>query len=150
MYNSIIDNLKEDLQLDKAINRFCCSKLESRVDFSHKDLTKINVKYGSKELAKSINDEINGKYSQYVNSYWISESSLEIISSKTNKSKAIKLLLEKLNISTNNIYTIGDGYSDIQMVKDFNGFAMKDAVSELKEVANKEYESVSDLIKEIN
>lgn len=147
--NEIIDNLKEDLQLNKTIAGFCCSKLESRVDFKYKDLTKINVKYSSKELAKSINDEINGKYSQYVNSYCISESSLEIISSETNKSKAIKLLLEKLNISTNNIYTIGDGYSDIQMIKDFYGYAMKDAVSELKEVAKKEYESVANLIDDI-
>ena len=147
--NEIIDNLKNDLQLEKTIDGFCCSKLESRVDFSYKDLTKINVKYNSKELAKNINDEINNKYSQFVNSYWISGSSLEIISSETNKSKAIKLLLEKLNISSNNIYTIGDGYSDIQMVKDFNGFAMADSVEELKKTARKEYESVSDLIKEI-
>lgn len=147
--NEIIDNLKNDLQLEKTIDGFCCSKLESRVDFSYKDLTKINVKYNSKELAKNINDEINSKYSQFVNSYWISGSSLEIISNETNKSKAIKLLLEKLNISTNNIYTIGDGYSDIQMVKDFNGYAMKESVDDLKKVAKKEYVSVSDLIKEI-
>lgn len=147
--NEIIDNLKSNLQLDKTIDGFCCSKLESRVDFSYKDLTKINVKYVSKELAKNINDEINSKYSQYVNSYWISGSSLEIISSETNKSKAIKLLLEKLNVPNRNIYTIGDGYSDIQMVKDFKGVAMADSVKELKKVAKKEYKSVSDLIKEI-
>ena len=28
-------------KLEKSIKGFCCSKLESRVDFNHKDLTKI-------------------------------------------------------------------------------------------------------------
>jgi hypothetical protein len=35
------------------------------------------------------------------------------------------------------------------MIKDFNGYAMKKSVVELKEVAKKEYDSVSELINEI-
>ena len=147
--DEIINNIKEDLQLDKSIKYFCCSKLESRVDFDHNDLTKINVRYNSKEEAIVINEIINSKYPNDINSYYITENSLEIISNKTNKSKAINVLLDKLNISNNNIYTIGDSYSDIEMIKDFNGNAMVNAVDELKQVAIKEYESVSDLIEEI-
>lgn len=147
--DEIINNIKEDLQLEKSIKGFCCSRLESRVDFDHKDLTKINVKYNSKEEAMTINEIINSKYSNYINSYYVTENSLEVISNETNKSKAINLLLNRLDVLLENVYTIGDGYSDIGMIKDFNGYAMANSVKELKEVATKEYESVSNLIAEI-
>lgn len=147
--DNVINNIKEDLQLEKSIKGFCCSKLESRVDFEHNNLTKINVKYNTKEEAMTINEIINNKYSDDVNSYYVTENSLEIISNKTNKSNAINLLIEKLSILHENVYTIGDGYSDIEMIKDFNGYAMINAVDELKQVAIKEYESVSNLIDEI-
>ncbi len=147
--NEIIPEIKKDLKLEKSIKGFCCSELESRVDFNHKDLTKINVGYNSKDEAISINGKINNKYSQFINSYSIAETSLEIISNETNKSKAIDLLLNRLNIKRQNVYTIGDGYSDIEMVKNFNGYAMQESVDELKKVAKKEYSSVSELINEI-
>ena len=94
-----------------------------------------------------INDNINAKYFEFVNSYYVTINSLEIISNKTNKSKAIDLLINKLKLSKENAYTIGDGY--IEMVKNFNGYAMKKSVDELKKVAKKEYDSVSELINEI-
>lgn len=147
--DEIIPEIKNDLKLEKSIKGFCCSKLESRVDFNHKDLTKINVGYNSKDEAISINININNKYSQFINSYQIAETSLEIISNETNKSKAIDLLLNRLNIKRQNVYTIGDGYSDIEMVRNFNGYAMQESVDELKNVAQKEYSSVSELINEI-
>ena len=147
--DKIINNIKEDLNLNKSITGFCCSKLESRVGFKHKDLTKINALYNSKKEAMSINKIINNKYFNYINSYYVTENSLEIISSETNKSKAINLLRNKLDILKENVYTIGDSYSDIEMIKDFNGYAIIDSVNELKEVAKKEYKSVSDLINDI-
>ena len=58
-------------------------------------------------------------------------------------------MIERLNILQENVYTIGDGYSDIEMIKDFNGYAMVNSVNELKQVAIREYESVSNLIDEI-
>lgn len=149
MDNDIITNIKKDMLLEKSINNFCCSLLESRVGFNHKDLTKINARYNSKNEAMDINKDINEKYNKYVNSYYVTENSIEIISKITNKSKAIQLLMDRLNIDIKNVHTIGDGYSDIQMVKDFNGYCMEDSVNELKEVAKKEYSSVSDLVEEI-
>ncbi len=147
--NEIIDNIKNDLQLEKSLKGFCCSRLDSRVDFNHKDLTKINVRYNSKEEAMTINKIINDRYSSFVNSYYVTENSLEIISNEINKSKAIDILLKELDISRNNAYTIGDGYSDVEMVKDFNGYAMVNSVDELKNIAKKQYKSVSELINDI-
>ena len=44
------------------------------------------------------------------------------------------------------IYTIGDGYSDIKMIKDYNGYAMKESVQELKESAIGQVNCVSELL----
>lgn len=147
--NEIINSIKEDLQLEKSVKWYCCSKLQSIANFEHKDLTKINVRYNSKEEAMLFNKIINSKYSNYINSYYVPTNSIEIISNKTNKSKAIDLLLKELDILNKNIYAIGDGYSDIEMIKDFNGYAMINSVDELKSIAKKKYKSVSELINEI-
>ena len=149
MNNEIISKLKKDLQLNKALENFCCSKLKSRTDFDHKDLTKINIKYKNKEIANSINLNINKNYSDYVNSYHVADKLIEIIAAQTNKSYAINLLSKKLNLPKKTIYTIGDDYSDINMIKEFNGFIMKNSVEELKKLDIKKYDSVSELIYDI-
>lgn len=147
--NGIIQNIKKDLQLDKSIDSFCCSELETKIPFEHQNLTKINVKYKTKKESVQMNEIINKKYSEFVTSYNITSSSIEIISCKIDKSKAIRILAEQLEIDKTNIYTIGDSYTDIQMVKDFNGYCMKDSVKELKKVAKGEYKSVSNLVYDI-
>ena len=149
MNNEIIKNIKNELKLDESIDNFCCSNLETKVPFEHKDLTKINVKYKTKKESIKMNNIINNYYSDYVTSYNITSSSIEIISSKTNKSKTIQMLADKLDVDNKSIYTIGDGYSDIQMVKDFNGYCMKESVEELKDVAIDECDSVSKLVNKI-
>ncbi len=126
--SNIIKDIYEDLNIKESINSFNCSELESRVDFNHQNLTKINVKYNSREEAMRINKIINDKYSNYVVSYFVNTNSIEIISNQTNKSNAINILIERLGLSKDDIYTIGDGYSDIDMIKDFNGYAIKDSV----------------------
>ena len=147
--NSIIPKIKNELHIENAIEYFCCSNLESRVNFEHTELTKIRVKYNTKEEAMKVNEILNSKFSEYINSYIVTNSAVEIISNKTNKSNAIKLLSKKFNINEKNVYTIGDGYSDITMIKDFNGYCMANSVEELKQIATKEYNSVSELIRDV-
>ncbi len=149
IYNQVIEKIKNDVCLEESIESFCCSGLESRVDFSHNNLTKIHVKYHNKDKAMQVNNIINNKYSKYVTSYYVTSNSIEIISNRTSKSNAIRLLTERLSIDTSNVYSIGDGYSDIEMVRDFNGYCMKNSVNELKQVAISEKGSVSELIKEL-
>lgn len=147
--NNVIMDIKNNLQLEKSLNKFCCSLLQSRVDFNYPNLTKINVKYSSFDEAMAVNNIINKKFQSFVNSYYVEKNSVEIISCEITKSKAIQLLIEKLNISKDNVYTIGDGYSDIDMIKNYNGFAINGALEELKKYALKEYDSVSELVEEI-
>lgn len=147
--NQIINNLKNDLELDKTDKYFCCSELESRVDFNHTNLTKIALVYNDEVNVQNLSSKINKKYNE-INSYPVIQNMLEIISKETDKSKSIKLLSKYIGLSNlSNIYTIGDGYSDISMVKNYNGYAMQNSVNELKNVANKEYKSVSEMISDI-
>lgn len=148
-----IQNMKVDLENDTSKTQtnkyFCCKGKASRLAFDNKDLTKINIKLDSEEMANKINNMMNDKYSENINCYKVSNDIVEIIFKEINKSKAIKLLADYYDLDNKFIYTIGDGYSDIEMIKNFNGYAMKDSVEELKKVAKKEYESVSELINEI-
>ena len=146
--NTNIEELKKDLNLEKSIEHFCCSKLESRLDFNYPNLSKIAIRYLPLVNISKIKENIENKYSN-INIYKVSTNMLEIISKEINKSLAIKILIDKLNINKSDVYTIGDGETDIKMIKDYNGYAMKNSVSELKEEAILEVDSVSKLIKKI-
>ena len=147
--NEILESLKLDLHIENSERNFCCSILESRVDFEYKNLTKIHVKYNDSEYSNKILKKLEEKYNGCINAYLVSGNSIEIISKNANKSKAIKLLSKEIEIGQEKIYTIGDGYSDIEMIKDYNGYAMKESVDKLKNVALEEIDSVSDLIRKI-
>jgi len=114
MNDKVIPRLKEMLELEKAADVFCCSALDSRVDFDHLSLTKIHVRY-QEEIAPMIKDR----------------------------------LLEILKIEKKNVFTIGDGDSDIEMVKEYNGYCMENSVDELKKVAINEVSSVSQLVEKL-
>lgn len=136
MNNEIVNEIIDDLDVSNSINHFCCDIENSRLNFNSKNLTKIHIKYDCKNKAIQINEIINKKYFKYVNCYYVTCDAVEIISNKTNKSKAIEEIMKLEKIKRQNIYTIGDGYSDIEMIKDFNGYCMKDSVEELLEYCN--------------
>lgn len=147
--DDIIDDLKNILLLEECQSYFCCSTFESRVDFDYGNLTKINVKYKSNKVAHMVMENIIEKFSEYVNVYYVSDRKIEIISRFTSKVDAINKLIKTLGIDKNNVYAIGDGYSDILMVKEFNGYCMKESVPEIKEYAIEEVDSVSKLLEKI-
>ena len=147
--NDVIKNIKKDLEIEKAIKYFCCNLENSRTNFNDKDLTKIHAKY-EKNKAEQINSLINKKYAEFVNCYFVSGNAVEIISNKTCKSYAIEEIAQIENINQEEIFTIGDGYSDIEMIKNYNGYCMEESVQELLKICNgKIVKSVSELIEKI-
>lgn len=147
--NDVIKNIKKDLEIENAIKYFCCNLENSRTNFNDKDLTKIYVKY-EKDKAEQINSLINKKYSEFVNCYLVSGNAVEIISNKTCKSNAIEEIVQIEKVNRENIFTIGDGYSDIEMIKSYNGYCMEESVQELLKICNgKIVKSVSELIEKI-
>lgn len=151
---SIQDDIKEilvkDLDLCDQDNMFVCKGLEGRVSIKERQITKIHKRFETFEKSKEVNDIINKKYGNKINSYLIpSNNAIEIISSKTNKAKAIQILADIEQIKKDNIYTIGDSYNDIEMLTSFNGCCMENAENEIKKRFNKKYKGVSYLIDEL-
>lgn len=142
IYTKCIDNdvLKNLINLLNNNIVFLCSGLKKTNILEN--VTKINVHYDDIETSKKINDFLNTNYKDYINSYLINPYTIEITSNLASKKIAIDYLNNLLNIDS--IYTIGDSYSDIDMIKSYNGFAMKDCVDELNKI--KKVSSVSEVI----
>ena len=64
---------------------------------------------------------------------------------KSRKSDYIRAVGLHEKIDDKDIYTIGDGYNDIDMIESFNGYAMENANNAVKQVSLGQYKSVADL-----
>lgn len=125
---------------------------------------KINY-YGSKKFDGEINkimltftniDDAIGTYNKIkktnlVNTYLINRRGklpkVEIINKNTNKAESIKYI-EKLE-NPNKIEVIGDGHQDIEMIKEYKGNCVTNAVHEVKKISKKEYKCLYELIQEL-
>lgn len=124
---------------------------EDTSNINNPDISKITIEFQKDiETFKKVMMDVVKKYNNKLNIYFTQNYEIEIISKETNKSKAIDLLMKKVNFKKENIYTIGDSYTDIEMINDYNGSCMEKSIDILKNDKNiKKYSSVSVLIKDI-
>lgn len=125
--------------------------IEDTSDINNPNISKITIRFQKDiEAFKKIMMDVIKKYNDKLNIYFTQNFEIEIISKETNKSKAVNLLMKKANFKKENIYTIGDSYTDIEMINDYNGSCMEKSIDILKNNKNiKKYSSVSELIKDI-
>lgn len=143
--NKTVTKLKKIFNFDD-LEYFACKDKFSRVDIDTKDLSKINITLQDNLVAKKAVDYIN-RYFDDIKAYILfHKNQLEIVSARANKRNAVKYIANLENINRYNIYTVGDGYTDFEMIKDYNGYCMSDCVSELKNVAIKSVDSVGNII----
>lgn len=150
----ISEEVKKELifkmNLNDGDNMFSCSKLDSRVSIKSNNITKIHRKYETLEETKKVSNDINRDYCNHVVSYVLPNSkAVEVISAETNKAKAIEIIAKLENVEKEQIYTIGDSYNDIEMLKEFKGNCMEISEVEIYDICEKKYKSVSDLIIEL-
>lgn len=145
---SIIKKLIDDLEKDKCLEYFACYGLNSRVDINDEELTKIHIKYESTLKTLEKLEELNKKYGNYINCYLVSKNfAIEIVSKLANKKNAIVEIMKLENINKEDVYTIGDGSTDEEMLKYFNGYAMKNSSAIINKLGLNKLNSVSELIK---
>lgn len=135
------------LKINVSENYFCCSALESRVDIYHENLTKIHIRYKKEITARKVANKINKKFSKCLKVYVINKSAVEIISSHINKAIAITHITK--NINKEDVYTIGDGINDLDMIKEYKGFKMSCGTELLNGIALGEVDNVHNLIEKI-
>ena len=146
---NLLTKLIPYLKLDNVINYYYCTPQEKTKELNNKEITKIYIKYNNKEEKDKVITTIKETFKNELNIYYLSNNAIEITSSNVNKKKAIYKVLDIVKIDKQNVYTIGDGQSDIEMIKEFNGYTMVNGIKELKEYSIKELNSVSELLKEL-
>ena len=113
------------------------------------DINKIMLTFKNIEDATGVFNII--KNTDLVTTYLINRKGkmpkVEIINKNTNKAETIKYI-EKLE-NPNKIEVIGDGPQDIEMIKEYKGNCVTNAVHEVKKISKKEYKYVYELIQEL-
>lgn len=94
-------------------------------------------------------DKIMIKYNMCYKIFKEKEIHIYIYSNLVSKSKPIDYIKKKENIMDTNIYTVGDNINDLEMLRDYNGYAMYHASKEIKEIAGNTCFSVSNLIRKL-
>ena len=117
--DSILDyaNNNKDIYDVVLINTF-----KKRVDDTS-NVVKIILKLYSYEKAFEVKNYIDESYTN-IRSYLVRDEDyylVEIVSSEASKSFMIEKILEKEKIVKKNVFTIGDGINDIDMIKNYNG-----------------------------
>ena len=115
------------------------------------NIVKIMLKLYSYDKALEVKNYIDKSYTN-IKSYFISEDNhylVEVVSNKASKSLMIDKILDKEEIVKKNVYTIGDGINDIEMIRDYNGYRVRNSCKELVSVTDRVIDNVSDLISRI-
>ena len=116
------------------------------------NIVKIMLKLYSYDKALEVKNYIDKSYTN-IKSYFISEDNhylVEVVSNKASKSLMIDKILDKEGIVKKNVYTIGDGINDIEMIRDYNGYRVRNSCKELVSVTDRVIDNVSDLISRIS
>lgn len=115
----------------------------------NRDINKIMLTFKNIEDATGVFNII--KNTDLVTTYLINRKGkmpkVEIINKNTNKAKAIKVIEELEKPSK--IEVIGDGTQDIEMIKEYNGNCVVNAIDKVKKISKKQYKYVYELIKEL-
>lgn len=129
-----------------------------KVQDYEKELLKIRVKTSDYKLAQNIENDINNifkndvkAHSAFPSMYYDDQNFVvvDIVSKNAGKEKAIKRLLEILEIEKEQVVTIGDGRNDIDMIKEYKGYSMETAEEEVKKSASKIFKTVADILEEL-
>ncbi len=146
-YN-ILENKSYVLKNYENGNFFSTAK-EGLVSPDTKDITKIHLEFKKEEYLEEVK-YLREKYNKKINLYEIlNNNDIEIISNRASKMIAIDKILKLELIQNNNVYTIGDGFSDVEMIKKYNGYAVPNAVEVLKQYSIKEVEDVKTLVEDV-
>ena len=97
-------------------------------------VTGMYVGNGNVQKAQKLSDEINEKFAQYGVKSHVAGTFVDIGVHGVTKSSGIELLREHFGYY-GEVFTVGDSFNDIPMLKNYNGFLMENGVRGLLEFA---------------
>lgn len=98
----------------------------------------------NRETVSNLIQFFNGKKNIFSRTF--DNDNVYINNSLNTKLKAIDYLVNFLNISKDDVYTIGDYDDDLEMIQNFNGYRMKESSDLLVKNVNQYVSSVRDLV----
>lgn len=148
----LVDSILEYANNDKDIYDIVLIDTFNKGINNTSNIVKIMLKLYNYDKALEVKNYIDKSYTN-IKSYLISEDNhylVEIVSSEASKSLMIDKILDKEKIVKKNVYTIGDGINDIDMIRDYNGYRVRNSCKELVSVTDRVIDNVSDLISRIS
>ena len=97
------------------------------------------------EIAHYINTNFRGYAVAYVNVHCV-----DIVPDGVSKAEGLYFIEQEYALDHDSIYTIGDSFNDLPMLKEFHGNAVAHALDVIQEVAENVYVSVGELIEEVS
>lgn len=116
-------------------------------DFSMlKEFTHSNCTFQSEEKAQEFADYVNGNYSDRISAH---RNGWSVDMPPANTSKVTGIYEYARMFDNPEIYAVGDNVNDIPMIKEFEGYAVSNAVEAVKTVAKHQCNRVCDMIEEL-
>ncbi len=148
----LVDSILEDVNNNKYIYDIVLIDIFNKGINNTLNIVKIMLKIYNYDKALEVKNYIDENYIN-IKSYLIRDEDhylVEVVSIKASKSFMIEKIVTKEKIEKNNIYTIGDGINDIDMIRDYNGYRVKKSCSKLYSITSKVVFSVNDLISRVS
>jgi len=154
LIDSLIANtIYNKVLLNKGIEKAIVYSKNKKDVKEFNNVIKLLFIFSNIEETFKVKEFIDINFSNYIKTY-ISERhdhiTLEVISKNINKSLAINEIKNIENINKKDIYVIGDNFNDIEMIKDYNGYAINTSIKEVKSITTKYCDCVYELIDIIN
>jgi len=111
------------------------------------DCVKVVGIYDDLNKASKILNEILSEVDVYA---YLSKSHINIVDKSVNKCNSLKRLLNLEGLANNEIYVIGDGINDLELIKNFNGVIMSNHNNKLDNLCRKEYDTLYEYIEELS
>lgn len=141
-----IINETTDEAIDK-IRQKCLKLYKQTADEAlEHEVVSVGARFYEFDTAKKWNDYINENYNDVTSFNNITY--INVVPKGLSKATGIKLIANKLNVDISNVYTIGDNLNDIEMITEFDGACVANAVEGVLNITNKVYKSVEEYILE--
>jgi len=132
---SIIKKYKTTYLFDDGIS-FCKKK---------EDPIKVAISYQDKEQIKPLLEELK-KLNLYI---YVSETWINITNREANKYDTIQWMIEYLNVDKKEVYSIGDGINDREMLKYLKGVMISSHHDSLQGLKLEKYDTLFEYVEEL-
>jgi len=109
------------------------------------DFNQVSIQFetpeASEEFAEIIKERFKGVLYPLQNRRWI-----DVVPIGVSKSQGIYKLIEIFTVEKQNVITVGDSENDIDMLLEFNSYAMENGVEIVKKTAGRTVEDITEII----